>query len=185
MRLGKTASRVYPRPRGGTLGYAAVRRWQRGLSPPTRGNLWLRALRALSPGSIPAHAGEPLPPPRTEMHTQVYPRPRGGTEPRQISRVYSGGLSPPTRGNPACGRSLSRRPRSIPAHAGEPRQAVCGLQSDGVYPRPRGGTVRSPPSDYADWGLSPPTRGNPAQMNVLECMAGSIPAHAGEPPHTA
>ena len=53
-----------------------------------------------------------------------------------------------------------------------------------VYPRPRGGTAaaRSPPS--VALGLSPPTRGNPHVSSSKRILAGSIPAHAGEPPHT-
>ena len=51
--------RVYPRPRGGTRLPRQTPALNRGLSPPTRGNLALKATSAPSFGSIPAHAGEP------------------------------------------------------------------------------------------------------------------------------
>ena len=50
-----------------------------------------------------------------------------------------------------------------------------------VYPRPRGGT--SLRRAEAGWrgGLSPPTRGNRGNQRMSISVAGSIPAHAGEP----
>ena len=51
--------RVYPRPRGGTQGATRRTGQMSGLSPPTRGNLWVRVSTEDQTGSIPAHAGEP------------------------------------------------------------------------------------------------------------------------------
>ena len=53
--------RVYPRARGGTLSRREDFNHARGLSPRTRGNPLREAPRTGQPGSIPAHAGEPLP----------------------------------------------------------------------------------------------------------------------------
>ncbi len=50
---------VYPRARGGAPRCVFVDRHDDGLSPRTRGSRSLRWRRAVSPGSIPAHAGEP------------------------------------------------------------------------------------------------------------------------------
>ena len=111
----------------------------------------------------------------------VYPRPRGGTLLEFCPTLRIGGLSPPTRGNPCVATPLPQHQRSIPAHAGEPRAGFSFARINWVYPRPRGGTgVRLPNRRRRD-GLSPPTRGNQLRTHVPPVVAGSIPAHAGEP----
>ena len=132
-------------------------------------------------GSIPAHAGEPPPPASRRRVASVYPRPRGGTPICESCRSGRAGLSPPTRGNPATYATPLTVARSIPAHAGEPRQPRRRWTCAEVYPRPRGGTLdfrlraRFPP------GLSPPTRGNLEGSAKGAAYRRSIPAHAGEP----
>ena len=54
-------ARVYPRPRGETDARGRAQARVTGLSPPTRGNHDLTLTRAARFGSIPAHAGKPLP----------------------------------------------------------------------------------------------------------------------------
>ena len=153
-----------------------------GLSPPTRGNRDGRQSRRRQHGSIPAHAGEPRLLPNARRHRRVYPRPRGGTW--VLNPVSDGraGLSPPTRGNPPKIAPTVNQQRSIPAHAGEPSSDSARMAMSRVYPRPRGGTGAPPSSATADSGLSPPTRGNRRRMGRNSAGAGSIPAHAGEPP---
>ena len=70
---------VYPRPRGGTRPSGLRPPSYGGLSPPTRGNQSDACLSVRDNGSIPAHAGEPAPNAPRPLHSQVYPRPRGGT----------------------------------------------------------------------------------------------------------
>ena len=196
-----SARRVYPRPRGGTSTENGGRLASGGLSPPTRGNLTGESARKPSPGSIPAHAGEPVASRLGLCACRVYPRPRGGTLASGAVGTPNRGLSPPTRGNR--GVSVGRREesglspptrgnhtrisangmyiRSIPAHAGEPRKQGNPFGLPWVYPRPRGGTVCVYPARTQGSGLSPPTRGNhprPLSRNVNQR---SIPAHAGEP----
>ena len=172
---------VYPRPRGGTSSglwaYAGIR----GLSPPTRGNHRNNVIAAWRRRSIPAHAGEPLPPPPNQGRGRVYPRPRGGTRAHSGREDSWAGLSPPTRGNPELRRLRRSHRRSIPAHAGEPRTSTATTESPTVYPRPRGGTVRAHPLRGRILGLSPPTRGNPFLGRPSGSLIRSIPAHAGEP----
>ena len=72
-------------------------------------------------------------------------------------------------------------PRSIPARAGEPRQADLRRGIQVVYPRPCGGA----PSEillgsYVN-GLSPPVRGSPFARTDSTSVQRSIPARAGEP----
>ena len=134
------AAGVYPRPRGGTDTSTPEERESLGLSPPTRGNRWAFEITHARTGSIPAHAGEPPPPSPTTSGRGVYPRPRGGTHRDGASAVEDRGLSPPTRGNrPSRPQDISR-PRSIPAHAGEPHRRAFRFPRRAVYPRPRGGT---------------------------------------------
>ena len=173
--------RVYPRPRGGTPTWRCPPCPGNGLSPPTRGNPILIALRMLWAGSIPAHAGEPQERSRRRGGNGVYPRPRGGTRPGRHSAFHGRGLSPPTRGNPFGAASNTNMPRSIPAHAGEPPVFTPIHWRREVYPRPRGGTVNTSPELPLGQGLSPPTRGNPRAAALAREAGGSIPAHAGEP----
>ena len=179
--FGVGAATVYPRPRGGTDDVDFERGIVRGLSPPTRGNHYRSRRRQDELRSIPAHAGEPSPGRRAARAGWVYPRPRGGTQSRQPLGFAPLGLSPPTRGNPASLVPARPRPRSIPAHAGEPTTASDNGGAARVYPRPRGGTGSAGQSGVAAWGLSPPTRGNLARVGSGGHLPGSIPAHAGEP----
>ena len=136
-------------------------------------------------GSIPAHAGEPRIRDFNHALISVYPRPRGGTCARNRTPGTLVGLSPPTRGNPRRPSQSRRRPRSIPAHAGEPRPSARFCARTAVYPRPRGGTGILPGDDSEAKGLSPPTRGNHRARPRSASAIRSIPAHAGEPPTDA
>ena len=101
-----------------------------------------------------------------------------------IAELASTGLSPPTRGNHgrlADGMRRLRRGRSIPAHAGEPRNFRIPPDIARVYPRPRGGTRDTGQALDCHHGLSPPTRGNRRGRLSRAWAARSIPAHAGEP----
>ena len=172
---------VYPRPRGGTADESSTPCRMSGLSPPTRGNQVMLIGLPRFGGSIPAHAGEPTLPSVGWRASRVYPRPRGGTTVAETALMRVEGLSPPTRGNPRLVQSLHDGERSIPAHAGEPYPRASDLWRVSVYPRPRGGTARSPAPTRKGRGLSPPTRGN---LHCAVCAInrlGSIPAHAGEP----
>ena len=93
------AAAVYPRPRGGTQCQIAQGLGLWGLSPPTRGNLFMFMFGFPYLGSIPAHAGEPDNPPTRLTQPEVYPRPRGGTVRLGVIWIIAPGLSPPTRGN--------------------------------------------------------------------------------------
>ena len=174
-------TRVYPRPRGGTLDVQSYSDDTAGLSPPTRGNQVILELVENRLGSIPAHAGEPSGLVLAPLPLSVYPRPRGGTSRCLRGWRYWSGLSPPTRGNLVDLDPESRPVGSIPAHAGEPPISRSSLSPYGVYPRPRGGTTREVAMRLSRRGLSPPTRGNRPKPCVRRLPMRSIPAHAGEP----
>ena len=115
-----SASRVYPRVRGGT-GFGIGQRERRpGLSPRARGNRIMLLTPLAASGSIPACAGEPLKPLATLLPDEVYPRVRGGTVAWSALGWRAGGLSPRARGNLSTVCDAIDYSRSIPACAGEP-----------------------------------------------------------------
>ena len=78
----------------------------------------------------------------------------------RYSFVFSQGLSPRVRGNPAASMGLPTCERSIPARAGEPWARSRMARSGRVYPRACGGTVTGGYDVYVQSGLSPRVRGN-------------------------
>ena len=161
---------------GGVLGLA-------GLSPRVRGNPNRASRKASDAGSIPACAGEPPTCGSRGCSTRVYPRVCGGTQNGQASAFIMRGLSPRVRGNRLPGSAGRGGGRSIPACAGEPRNAPQSRLSGGVYPRVCGGTIIAVPSGAPAQGLSPRVRGNPPAIRPALKRGRSIPACAGEPLH--
>ena len=135
----------------------------------------------LSPGSIPAHAGQPPAPARCAAIFWVYPRACGATLPARQNNWPARGLSPRMRGNrPRCiGGAM--RTGSIPAHAGQPVSTPAPDLPGRVYPRACGATSSNGPSRMAAAGLSPRMRGNHDDAIAFFSRHGSIPAHAGQP----
>ena len=94
------AARVYPRVCGGT-GYQVAPVFSLGgLSPRVRGNREYGRDSFASRRSIPACAGEPIPPDHFLCKRQVYPRVCGGTDVAALRSLRNSGLSPRVRGNP-------------------------------------------------------------------------------------
>ena len=166
---------------GGTLRRRRPGNALPGLSPRVRGNPALFAPEKLAERSIPACAGEPSYPSPSCRSRTVYPRVCGGTK-ASIGRLTSpSGLSPRVRGNPARRRQRDRRPRSIPACAGEPAHGLQMARIRRVYPRVCGGTRPRPAGRECENGLSPRVRGNLSATILSLTTYGSIPACAGEP----
>jgi len=173
--------RVYPRLRGGTIGFQPIIHLDQGLSPLARGNRRGGDGDAARSGSIPACAGEPYECEEIVASFGVYPRLRGGTAVGAVSIGQMMGLSPLARGN--------RRPLilvytmrgSIPACAGEPQSRRPWPSPIGVYPRLRGGTMARRVIQSKPEGLSPLARGNLAPSPSPTLAVRSIPACAGEP----
>ena len=125
----------------------------RGLSPRVRGNLGRADDTRITPGSIPACAGEPA------LHSIGSASVRIGWDT----------LSPRVRGNPS--RKVCQQ------HGGEPRQRHGGQ----VYPRVCGGTDKATLPWGTEEGLSPRVRGNRCVGVRAAKYTRSIPACAGEP----
>ena len=150
---------VYPRLRGGSNAIIRHGITAGGLSPPTRGILCYLGFSLIANRSIPAYAGDPFCAAAARAIRTVYPRLRGGSEPRLMAISPPCGLSPPTRGIHLQAHPQVQAFRSIPAYAGDPSRAAAGQALAGVYPRLRGGSSSLSPSMRMATGLSPPTRG--------------------------
>ena len=166
---------------GGTKVIASHNLHLPGLSPRVRGNRARMTNRQKTQRSIPACAGEPRPAYRDGLPDEVYPRVCGGTRADTRPVIPARGLSPRVRGNPIVIVGSILPERSIPACAGEPFVRNAFLLTDSVYPRVCGGTVVKNHVAALKMGLSPRVRGNPGQSVWNQCLAGSIPACAGEP----
>ena len=136
-----SAKGVYPRACGGTRVRFSISSSMVGLSPRMRGNPRPCGPCSSASGSIPAHAGEPVPAPPSCKGREVYPRACGGTRADGWIVLSCSGLSPRMRGNLGEGRGVYVEEGSIPAHAGEPAIASPSLTRCRVYPRACGGTL--------------------------------------------
>ena len=162
------AMEVYPRERGGTGRRCTRTRNGWGLSPRTRGN------------RLSAHAaknGAAL-----NVCSFRLPKTCSFRLPLTARRACPvRGLSPRTRGNREIDKHTFRDSGSIPANAGEPSATSTTALTSRVYPRERGGTTTPDLDLTISLGLSPRTRGNPAQRVGRHQPPRSIPANAGEP----
>ncbi len=174
--------RVHPRARGGAGCSTEWSAYNPGPSPRTRGSRPGRLGRAAVQGSIPAHAGEPSSCSAASDGRRVHPRARGGAARMRGSATTPKGPSPRTRGS-----RLAHVPQqvvigSIPAHAGEPPWTWRRAPARRVHPRARGGASPLSCQISPSRGPSPRTRGSLRIEHAGRAAAGSIPAHAGEPP---
>ena len=111
----------------------------------------------------------------------VFPPVCGGTTVSRRRDAQAHGLSPRVRGNLSSPAHTGRRPRSIPACAGEPTLRSSKRVDNTVYPRVCGGTSTNPATNPPNPGLSPRVRGNRHQLRAVPLAERSIPACAGEP----
>ncbi len=176
-----TTAMVHPRSRGAAT-KPGVRTWSNwGPSPLSRGSRLPHGLGQAAGGSIPALAGQPVPPPWSAHLERVHPRSRGAARYVSLLADKLSGPSPLSRG--------SRRPHlrgvhlagSIPALAGQPRGAIIRRQFSRVHPRSRGAAVDDQDHFLILQGPSPLSRGSQLFDAVEGAARGSIPALAGQP----
>ena len=178
---GGTRCRVYPRVCGGALSGGLRSPWGQGLSPRVRGSLTNGFFPCTGLGSIPACAGEPDTPRRSQGADRVYPRVCGGAPVMAAVGTAARGLSPRVRGSPTAPGSNSTSAGSIPACAGEPETETADGCCLRVYPRVCGGAARLGARLPRRGGLSPRVRGSLPHRDDPDPLDGSIPACAGEP----
>ena len=170
---------VHPRSRGeheyaGDVGLSAC-----GSSPLARGTQRIRVGRRCKRRFIPARAGNT----KSEMMPlcvfAVHPRSRGEHAGTIHSPPSKAGSSPLARGTLLRPRSLRRRPRFIPARAGNTcdRSAPAGTSS--VHPRSRGEHAGGVGAGINCAGSSPLARGTLAFVLWRESRPRFIPARAG------
>ena len=151
--------------------------------PHTRGTHTSRARAARARRFIPAHAGNAPGHRAPRSRRPVHPRTRGERETQQGLPIAAGGSSPHTRGTRFLATKQARRPRFIPAHAGNARDILAHRPCKAVHPRTRG------ERDFrgASWpqasGSSPHTRGTRSIARIAIVCHRFIPAHAGNALH--
>ena len=197
----RNVHKVYPRVGGATAGLPPPPVQTDGLSPRGRGNRYVKAIRTMMAGSIPAWAGQPLLAPEMGCLVQVYPRVGGATNAKPATGKHGSGLSPRGRGNRGgwlsgeladglSPRGRGNRPHltvtcrnrgSIPAWAGQPRPILCQQIPIPVYPRVGGATRTLLSVGRGHTGLSPRGRGNRCWALIGPRPVRSIPAWAGQP----
>ena len=146
-----------------------------GSSTRTRGT----GRRRLRRRFIPAHAGNRELVAGQAHEIAVHPRARG-EQARHCARVDEiEGSSPRTRGT---GQRLGlplRRPRFIPAHAGNSRSTFVAARAIAVHPRARGEQAHVGQLGTTALGSSPRTRGTGICQSFPARCRRFIPAHAG------
>ena len=172
---------VHPRSRGAAVSGKAVTLTGWGPSPLTRGSRRQRVVALVAHRSIPAHAGQPASGRNRDDAPRVHPRSRGAASSSSLTGRWRGGPSPLTRGSRGQLRDVDLGQRSIPAHAGQPRDDVIDSRECQVHPRSRGAAISAPVSPTVAQGPSPLTRGSPILRLEFFGSSRSIPAHAGQP----
>ncbi len=172
---------VHPRSRGAASALDCLAVKSKGPSPLTRGSRATHPSHALRHGSIPAHAGQPLPPGAPACSAWVHPRSRGAAANCRAPKYRRAGPSPLTRGSPAPGCCRCGEPGSIPAHAGQPCSYTARARGSRVHPRSRGAAPAPRSLSTSPRGPSPLTRGSHQVPVIHPADQGSIPAHAGQP----
>ena len=170
---------VYPRACGGTRSGQWWRLWRHGLSPRVRGNRGGNGNIRVRLGSIPARAGEPLPPQDQGRGLRVYPRACGGTYNPVPGGPLLLGLSPRVRGNLRPYHHPPKGSWSIPARAGEPGDCCCPRDLWWVYPRACGGTLCARALPPRSGGSIPARAGEPSALEHYRRVVGVYPRACG------
>ena len=166
--------------RGGNLRIGRNRAFQWGLSPHARGKRVCPNQIVCTHGPIPACAGETLQHLAQRLVVRAYPRMRGGNGVEELPDTIPEGLSPHARGKPKLGLTHLALIGPIPACAGETTAEVFLNRVIRAYPRMRGGNTVGRSTMVLNMGLSPHARGKPSRAAWCACVAGPIPACAGE-----
>ncbi len=174
---------VYPRSRGEHYPAAPRTPSSPGLSPLTRGTLFVILPKCRCHRFIPAHAGNTWRVSGDFKFQSVYPRSRGEHGGSGGGGFNAAGLSPLTRGTPQKRRPQRGHHRFIPAHAGNTYGALAAQHNTAVYPRSRGEHVCTVRCLALVHGLSPLTRGTLTDTHHSEQQGRFIPAHAGNTTH--
>ena len=150
-----------------------------GSSPLARGTRPKRYQTRARYRFIPARAGNTRPTTDAIVAAPVHPRSRGEHGGAAVLIRRLGGSSPLARGTPGRRRGLDRRPRFIPARAGNTVRVTCSLDRHTVHPRSRGEHDRRRAPLGRCTGSSPLARGTLQVQRDRLADGRFIPARAG------
>ncbi len=176
---GGAAPTVHPRACGEHTSKMAGPWNKHGSSPRMRGTPSRQAVPDGGCRFIPAHAGNTRARSTSAGSAAVHPRACGEHSVLHSSVPWSFGSSPRMRGTRVFGLRDGRRPRFIPAHAGNTAAGACPRAARPVHPRACGehAIAAVPVRDYD--GSSPRMRGTPFHPAPQSACVRFIPAHAG------
>ena len=144
-----------------------------------RGTLLVAGHLLMSPGIIPAHAGNTKDASDDQIQREDHPRACGEHQLPAVFHSQRQGSSPRMRGTPSACPSRSVRRRIIPAHAGNTERGAGSHGGLRDHPRACGEHSISPESMGRPEGSSPRMRGTLSDCRLLRNGMGIIPAHAG------
>ena len=178
--LTSSLTRAHPRSRGENSPPRERLNSLSGLSPLTRGKLYLLRMVLSSLGLIPAHAGKTRADGRRHAGNRAHPRSRGENVSTEGMRSTASGSSPLTRGKPGVCSSRATSSGLIPAHAGKTHTSQSSSRASRAHPRSRGENWIYASEKSAGAGSSPLTRGKRTKPGIRGQSIGLIPAHAGK-----
>ena len=170
---------VHPRGRGEHHHWQDAQNTSAGSSPRARGTPVVLLGRFLRLRFIPAGAGNTAGWRPPGLRLAVHPRGRGEHESSSSSSLILSGSSPRARGTQSTQRALLRRPRFIPAGAGNTLFEWFPLVVPTVHPRGRGEHISSFAAHKKLIGSSPRARGTHELARWESLPHRFIPAGAG------
>ena len=151
-----------------------------GSSPRMRGKPISMSSVVVDPRIIPAHAGQTCSVLTIMAGSADHPRACGANERSAWLFAVESGSSPRMRGKLVAYLPANRRPRIIPAHAGQTigRRSSSKWTSD--HPRACGANDAGGGGLHVGSGSSPRMRGKPHRATNIPGLVRIIPAHAGQ-----
>ena len=151
-----------------------------GSSPQVRGRQATHGAGAVTPGLIPAGAGQTCPATQSSGRSRAHPR-RCGADLAMINAgTFPKGSSPQVRGRLAGDDNLRLSHGLVPAGAGQTTVNPFPSGLAGAHPRRCGADTRTSGDRSPDPGSSPQVRGRPGVSPRRAGRVGLIPANAGQ-----
>ncbi len=150
-----------------------------GSSPLARGTPGAHRCSRDQGRFIPARAGNTRRGSSLAAPGPVHPRSRGEHSTIRPPIRYGSGSSPLARGTPDRVERERRRPRFIPARAGNTARPSSAAPRSSVHPRSRGEHLRESVRDRHQYGSSPLARGTLGRPERWQHRRRFIPARAG------
>ena len=151
-----------------------------GSSPRVRGRPRSRSMLKLSPGLIPACAGQTRRPRVGLIGSRAHPRVCGADLSAINDAPHKRGSSPRVRGRPSDWIAFSSWRGLIPACAGQTRRPIRSRTQPRAHPRVCGADPAHSVSPFSRSGSSPRVRGRHGGAERSVSGAGLIPACAGQ-----